>query len=131
MIDVKGAKSPELLDDEGNSLDAWRVAIVFLEREEMEGREVIDDGRLNEAALALAPATADAPCAFPIDDKDVLMVQSDGSLGEVPQELTVFGLRQCMESDKVSRSVRAVKSASVKCQMSNSCLTQKMRKDKC
>jgi hypothetical protein len=67
------------------------VAIVFLEREEMEGREVIDDGRLNEAALALAlaPATADAPCAFPIDDKNVLMLLSDGSLGEVPQELTV------------------------------------------
>ncbi len=45
----------------------------------MEGRDVIDDGRLNEAALA--PAAADAPCAFPIDDKDVLMVLSDGSLG--------------------------------------------------
>lgn len=79
VIDVKGAKPPELLEDEGNNLDAWRVAIVFLEREEMEGRDVIDDGRLNEAALA--PATADAPCAFPMDDKDVLMVLSDGSLG--------------------------------------------------
>jgi hypothetical protein len=79
VIDVKGAKPPELLEDEGNNLDAWRVAIVFLEREEMEGRDVIDDGRLNEAALA--PATADAPCVFPMDDKDVLMVLSDGSLG--------------------------------------------------